>query len=279
MINPVIKIECDDQKGIIANISTELFQADLNLVNNQEFVDPVSKRFFMRTEIEGEFQPETILKSLEAKLPEGAAVELILPRKKKILLLVTKEAHCLGDLLIRCSHDEMNAEIVAVISNHNSLKDLVDKFNTPFHFASHQDLSREEHEKVISEIIGRYDCDLIVLAKYMRILSEAFTLKYKGKLINIHHSFLPAFVGANPYRQAYERGVKIIGATSHFVTSALDEGPIIAQDVMHVEHHHSAKSLALAGKDIEKAVLARALNLALEDRVFINGNKTVIFDG
>ena len=279
MKNPVITIECRDEKGIIAKIATELFHSGLNLVNNQEFVDPISKRFFMRTEIEGGFQADRILQSLRTKLPEGANVQLIKPGPKKIILLVTKESHCLGDLLIRCAHEEINAHIVGVISNHDTLRELVEKFNLPFHHIPHKDLSREEHEAELIKTINAYEADLIVLAKYMRILSAGFTETYKGELINIHHSFLPAFVGAKPYHQAYERGVKIIGATSHFVTAELDQGPIIAQDVMNVEHHHSTKALALAGKDVEKIVLARALSLVLEDRVFINGNKTVIFDG
>jgi formyltetrahydrofolate deformylase len=148
----------------------------------------------------------------------------------------------------------------------------------PFHYVPHNDLSREDHEAQITEIIGSYRPDYLVLAKFMRVLTPAFTRQYANRIVNIHHSFLPAFIGANPYRQAYQRGVKIIGATAHFVSDDLDEGPIITQDVIHINHSKSAAQLAMAGKDVEKVVLAKALKLVLEDRVFIYGNRTIIFE-
>jgi formyltetrahydrofolate deformylase len=193
------------------------------------------------------------------------------------VVLATKEHHALGDLLIRNFYQELKAEIVAVVSNHEYLRDLVAKFGIPYHYVAHQGLEREEHEGRVLEIIDGYQPEYLVLAKYMRVLSPNFVDCYRGRIINIHHSFLPAFVGAKPYHQAYERGVKIIGATAHFVSDDLDEGPIIAQDVIPVDHTFSAEEMIGAGRDVEKTVLAKALKLVFEDRVFINGNKTVVF--
>jgi formyltetrahydrofolate deformylase len=170
----------------------------------------------------------------------------------------------------------LKISIKAVISNHNTLKNLVDKFNIPFHFVSANDLSREEHEQKIIQIINQYDYDIIVLAKYMRILTSDFVETFKNKILNIHHSFLPAFIGANPYKQAFNRGVKIIGATSHLVTNDLDEGPIIAQDIVRIDHTYSWEDMRDAGRNVEKVVLSNALDLLLEDRVFVYNNKTVI---
>ena len=165
-----------------------------------------------------------------------------------------------------------------MISNHELLKDLVEKFNVPFYFIGHEKKSREEHEQELLTVIEKYNPDFLVLAKYMRILSSEFADKFANRIINIHHSFLPAFVGANPYVQAYERGVKIIGATAHFVNNNLDEGPIIAQNVIPVTHSQSAKEMAQAGRDVEKIVLANALQLVFNERVFVYRNKTIIFD-
>ena len=192
--------------------------------------------------------------------------------------MATKEPHALGDILIRYCDKELDANILAVIANRDNLKSLVKRFNIPFIYINADGLSREEHEALILKELSKYkNIDYIVLAKYMRILTPNFVKKYEGKIINIHHSFLPAFIGANPYKQAYERGVKIIGATAHFVTNDLDEGPIIAQDVIPVNHRYSWKDMQQAGRDVEKIVLARALKLVLEDRVFITNNKTVVF--
>ena len=164
-----------------------------------------------------------------------------------------------------------------MIANREVLRGLVERFDIPFVYIPADGLSREEHEAKVMEELEKYDFDVIVLAKYMRILTPAFVARYPGKILNIHHSFLPAFIGANPYKQAYERGVKIIGATAHFVTDDLDEGPIIAQDVIPVNHRFDWRDMQRAGRDVEKVVLSRALNLVLNDRVFIHGNKTIVF--
>ena len=165
-----------------------------------------------------------------------------------------------------------------MISNRPDLGKLVERFEVPFHLIPHQDIDRNTHESQVIDVLGEYACDHVVLAKYMRILSADFVDRFAGRMVNIHHSFLPAFVGANPYGQAFQRGVKIIGATAHFVTNDLDEGPIIAQNVIPIDHTHSAADMAQAGRDVEKTVLARALKLVFEDRVFVSGNRTVIFD-
>lgn len=219
----------------------------------------------------------TLESKLKSALPNGAKISLKKAGKKSLIILATKENHCLGDLLLRQESGELNADIKAVIANRAELKSLVERFSIPFFWVDSDGISREEHEGKIGEIIERFSPDLLALAKYMRILSSDFTSRYEGKIINIHHSFLPAFIGANPYKQAFARGVKIIGATAHFVTNELDEGPIIAQDIIHINHTYSWQDMQKAGRDVEKSVFAHALDLVLHDRVFINGNKTIVF--
>jgi len=270
-------IDTSDEKGLVYHISSALYECELNIEQNSEYVDKENNKFFMRTEFSGKVDSNRLLSKIKTKLPQGANIKLSKVRKKHIAILVTKESHAFGDLLIRHEADELDADIVTVISNYDTLRPLSDKFKLNFHEINADSLSREEHEKKIVEVLETYDFDYIVLAKYMRILTPSFVQKYHHKIINIHHSFLPAFIGANPYKQAHSRGVKIIGATSHFVTNDLDEGPIIYQDVVRVNHEYSASDMKKAGKDVEKIVLAKALNLVLEDRVFIYGNKTVIF--
>jgi formyltetrahydrofolate deformylase len=190
----------------------------------------------------------------------------------------TREPHCLGELLLLDAVGDLPGRIVAVVSNHDLLHGLVQRFGVPFHHVSHEGVSREAHEAELARVIEGYAPHSIVLARYMRVLSERFVGRYPQRIINIHHSFLPAFAGASPYRQAHARGVKIIGATAHFVTAELDDGPIIAQDVIHVDHAYSPERMAQAGRDVEKLVLARAVRLVLEDRVFLHGRRTVVFD-
>ena len=277
-MNHVVLIDCPDGKGLISKITNVLFQNDLNIVANGEYVDRQHNLFFMRTEVEGQVRQDKLQSELEAVLPAGAHVRISSQTLKKIVLLATKEAHCLGDLLVRCWHGGLNAQVQAVVSNHDVLKDLVNRFDIPYHFIPHEGMERRAHEIELEHILDAYQPDYIVLAKYMRILSEEFTAKYEHRMINIHHSFLPAFIGAKPYQQAFVRGVKIIGATAHFVNSDLDEGPIITQQVIPVDHAFSAEDMAKAGEDVEKITLSNALRLVLEDRVFVSGNRTVVFD-
>ena len=272
-----VLIDCDDAKGLVYKISKVFYDRDLNIDNNREFVDKEHGRFFMRTVVTGLFDIEELLAELRSVAPKDAHIRVIEPKDKKIVLLATKESHALGDILIRYADGELGADIECVIANHDTLKDLVERFDIPFFHISAEDLSREVHESKVMECIDKQEFDYIVLAKYMRILTPTFVKAYPQQIINIHHSFLPAFIGANPYKQAFERGVKIIGATAHFVTDDLDEGPIISQDVIPVNHRLSWKDMQRAGRDGEKIVLSRALSLVLQDRVFVNGNKTVIF--
>lgn len=286
-----------DSKGLIYHVTGVLFRHGLNIIHNDEYVSP-SGRFFMRTEFENgsrqseggdhAFDSAALLNELQTTIPgysnqvEGTASQsgitfrLNPKRKKNIVVMVTKEHHCLGDLLIRYAFDELDANILAVLSNYNSLQSLVGKFGIPFHFISHEEKTREEHEEAILRTMAIYEPEYVVLAKYMRVLTAGFVNHYPNRIINIHHSFLPAFIGANPYRQAYERGVKIIGATAHFVNNDLDEGPIIAQNVKEVNHRHTAVDMATEGKDVEKIVLSQALKLVFNDRVFISGNRAIV---
>lgn len=276
MSTRILLIACDDARGLVSKVTGILYQHDCNIIENGEYVDLDGNRFYMRTEFEGEIDGGQILGKLREVLPGQAEVRLVRKRKKKVVVLATREAHCLGDLLIRCTFNDMNAELQGVVANHDVLRGLSEQFGLPFDLVSADGLERDAHEAHIIEAIEQYEFDYIVMAKYMRILSDDFIKRYANRIVNIHHSFLPAFIGANPYRQAYERGVKVIGATAHFATEQLDEGPIIAQGTIPVDHTHSASDMARAGRDVEKTVLARALHLVFEDRVFVHGNKTVI---
>ncbi len=272
-----VLIDCPDEKGLVYKISKVFYEMGLNIDKNQEFVDEQTNKFFMRTKVSGTFEVDALQNAIKAVVPHEAHVRVIVPSKKRIVLLATKESHALGDILIRWEAGELNAQIEAVIANHKDLKALTRRFDIPFMYVSTDGIDRQEHEKRMVEVLGELSFDYIVLAKYMRILSDDFVKRFEWKIINIHHSFLPAFIGANPYKQAYERGVKIIGATAHFVTSDLDEGPIISQDVIAVNHNYSWQDMQSAGRDVEKIVLSRALHLVLNDRVFIHQNRTIVF--
>lgn len=273
-----VLIDANDEKGLVHKVSSIFYNYDLNILSNSEFVDKENNKFFMRSVVDGDVDKAELQNSIAKILPKNSSVKVIEPKKKNIIIMATKELHALGDILIRHEAGELEANILAVISNYDKLESLVSKFDIPYIAISHEGLERSEHENKIIESINSFkNVDYVVLAKYMRILTPEFVQTYEDKIINIHHSFLPAFIGANPYKQAYERGVKIIGATAHFVNNNLDEGPIIAQEVIHVNHAYSWKDMQRSGKDVEKVVLSRALKLALEDRIFVYANKTVIF--
>ncbi len=274
--NKILLTDCPDAKGLISKITNICYKHQLNIVHNNEFVDFETKHFFMRTELQGIFYEETLLADLAMSLPEGTNCRLISTKRKRIVILVTKEAHCLGDILMKNYYGGLDVEIAAVIGNHNSLRTLAERFDVPFFCISHQDLTREEHDQLLAEKIDEFSPDYIVLAKYMRVLNPKFVARYPNRVINIHHSFLPAFIGAKPYQQAYERGVKIIGATAHFINNELDQGPIIMQNVINIDHTYSAEAMMKAGRDVEKTVLSRALDLALHDRIFVYKNKTIV---
>ena len=279
MENTLVLIQCKDNVGLVSSISQVLSEHDLNIITMREFVDEVACLFFARIECKGLVEDNQLLsRELEEALPENAMVRVNPSKQKKIAILVTKEYHCLGDILMRHSFKTLGGEIQCVIGNHEDLRAITERFSLPFYMVSHDNKDKQSFEKEVQEVLALYKPDYLVLAKFMRILSPDFIKHYSGRIINIHHSFLPAFIGANPYQQAFNRGVKIIGATAHFVTNDLDEGPIITQEITHVNHSFNASQMRIAGREVEKAVLSKAISLVLEDRVFITGNKTVVFE-
>ncbi|MEX0663066.1 MAG: formyltetrahydrofolate deformylase [Balneolaceae bacterium] len=278
MSNQIILIDCPDEKGLVYNITKVIYDYGLNIISNQEFVDIGSNYFFMRTVVENNGLDEKFESQLQSVLPTSANVRLATIKKRPVVILATKESHCLGDLLLKNAYGELPSDVRAVVSNHDNLRPLANSFDIPFHHICSEGISREEHELQVKECIDQYSPDYLVLAKYMRIFTPDFVSSYPNRIINIHHSFLPAFAGASPYRKAFERGVKIIGATSHFVTNYLDEGPIIAQNVIPINHTYTAEGMTQAGRDVEKNVLSNALKLVLEEKVFIYKNRTVLFE-
>lgn len=273
----ILRIVCPDRKGLIFNTMKILLKYNSNILENEEFVDESNSTFFMRTEFILDGNVIELKKELELFFQDASKLELFPKQKKKLWVLVTKEHHCLSDILLKSFHGDWNAVVKGVISNHETLRAFSELFRYKYYFVSHENKTREEMEREIASAIdSQGEFDYIVLAKYMRIFSKTFVDRYKHKIVNIHHSFLPAFVGARPYKQAFDRGVKIIGATAHFVTENLDEGPIIQQGVIPVDHTYTEEDLKNSGKDVEVRVLSEAIKLLLEDRVFINGNKTVI---
>ena len=273
----ILKVSCDDEKGLILRISEIVVKNGLNYLSTNEFVDHENHRFYMRAVLDGELEVKGFVNTLLAFLLRSAQVFCEESRRKNIVVMATKENHCLGDILIRENSGDLNANVLAVVANHEDLREFASKFDVPFICVPSDGVGREEHEKMVLAKLKKLNFDYLILAKYMRILSRDFVLNYEEKIINIHHSFLPAFIGANPYKQAYERGVKIIGATAHFVTECLDEGPIITQDVVLVNHEMDWQDMRRAGRNIEKVVLTRALDLVFDERVFVHKNKTVIF--
>ena len=279
----IVLVECDDTKGLIHKITGVLFELGCNIENQDEFVDKEANRFFMRTELTGLANCDELAPRLLSILPCDASVRVVKKRKKRIAVLGSLEPHCIGDLLIRHKYGELQADIEMFISNHESLGELAEKFGIPFYYVPDKDvagqsLNRLEHETELLKILELANLDYIVLAKYMRILTPDFVSKFENKMVNIHHSFLPAFIGANPYKRAFERGVKIIGATAHFVTADLDCGPIIAQGIVRINHAKGVKEMVQQGRNVEKIVLAEALRLVFADRVFVHRNRTIIFD-
>jgi len=274
----IIVIQCADQVGLVAAISSVVSKQQLNIVSMREYVDQAANLFFMRLEVEEITNATELETQLRAVLPADVTIHINPTPEKKIVVLVTKEYHCLADILIRNYFNTLGATVQCVIGNYDHLRDVCERFGIEFHHVSHEEKSKDDFEHQIMDLIKPHNPDYLVLAKFMRILSPAFVAQYPMRVINIHHSFLPAFIGANPYRKAYERGVKLIGATAHFVSNELDEGPIIAQQIIPVNHSFTVTDMVNAGKEIETSVLAKALKLVFEDRVFVYNNKTVVFE-
>jgi len=271
----IIVIQCTDQVGLVASISGLLAKKGFNIISMHEHVDNTENIFFMRLEVDKAEGAKDLETSFHEILPAGAIIKINPEAEKKIIVLVTKEYHCLADILVRNYFKTLGAQVQCVIGNYNILQDICLRFDIPFHFVQ-AGADKEAFEQSIIELTQQYDHDYLVLAKFMRILSHDFVSRFPMKIINIHHSFLPAFAGASPYRQAYERGVKLIGATAHYVTDELDEGPIIAQQIIPANHSLTVQDMVRAGKEIETAVLAKALKLVFDDRVLVYKNKTVV---
>ena len=276
----IATLQCTDQPGIVHAMTTAVLNCDGNIIENQQFTDSTTNTFVMRTRFETTRELTDAQISLSAGLSKFSPMLQIRESAKKprALVLVTKESHCLRDLLYLLELGELPIEIPMVISNREDLRSLVESHNIPFTYLPVSDKNKAEQEKIMISKISELEIDFVVLARYMQILSSEFCQAMPGKIINIHHSFLPGFKGAKPYHQAHDRGVKIIGATAHFVTSDLDEGPIIEQDVAHVTHASTPEELISLGRDIERRVLAKAVKLYAEDRIFIVGKRTVIFN-
>lgn len=281
----ILVLSCPDRPGIVSAVSSRLFEAGCNILDAQQFDDTETGQFFMRVVFDrGEpAKSEPEISGSIAELAERLAMKFTLRQssaKKRVMLLVSKFDHCLADLLYRWRIGELPMEVTAIVSNHSrehlSSTDLAE---LPFYHLPVTKQTKMEQETRIWELVQETNTDLVVLARYMQILSDGFSAKLSGRCINIHHSFLPGFKGAKPYHQAHERGVKLIGATAHYVTSDLDEGPIIEQDVERISHRDTPEDLVRKGRDIERRVLARAVRHHLEDRVVLNGRKSVVFTG
>lgn len=281
----ILALSCPDRPGIVSAVSGLLFESGCNILDAQQFDDIETGRFFMRVVFNrlGQARSEAEIAALIEELAERLVMTFTLRKssaKKRVMLLVSKFDHCLADLLYRWRIGELPMEVTAVASNH-SREHLAstDLAELPFYHLPLTAQTKMEQEGRIWELVQETRTDLVVLARYMQILSDGFSAKLSGRCINIHHSFLPGFKGAKPYHQAHQRGVKLIGATAHYVTSDLDEGPIIEQDVERISHRDTPDDLIRKGRDIERRVLARAVHHHLEDRVMLNGKKTVVFTG
>jgi formyltetrahydrofolate deformylase len=275
----IILIQCSDEVGLVTRITRILAEHRLNIVTMREFVDEAASLFFTRVEcVDNGSNAELLQKELQSHLPADTWINIVPKKEKRVAVLVTREYHCLGDILVRQYFQTLGARVCCVVGNHDDLRGFTEQFSLPFYRITHEGKTKESFETEILEILDQYEPDYLVLAKFMRILSPQFTDRFPNRILNIHHSFLPAFAGARPYRRAFERGVKLIGATAHFVTNDLDEGPIIAQQIIPVNHNFGVNDMVIAGKEIEKSVLNTAMHLVFEDRVFVTGNKTIVFE-
>ena len=279
--NTVLTVSCKSTRGIVAAISNYLAEKGCNIVDSSQFDDLESDKFFMRisfiseagteiAEIVDQFAPVAKKFDMEHQFYEG-------DKRTKVLLMVSRFGHCLNDLLYRWKIGALPIDIVGVVSNHFDYQKVIVNHDIPFHHIKVTKENKPQAEARLMEVVEQSGAELIVLARYMQVLSDAVCKKMSGRIINIHHSFLPSFKGANPYKQAFERGVKLIGATAHYVTADLDEGPIIEQDVARITHAQSAGDYVSIGRDVESQVLARAVHAHIHHRTFMNGNKTIVF--
>lgn len=282
----VLTLSCPDAPGIVFSVSGLLYQAGCNILDSQQYGDPATGLFFMRVHFSApaHFDDADKLELLFSELRQRYSMQArihALARRTRVLIAVSRQAHCLNDLLFRWRAGQLPMDVVGVVSNHTDCAALAAHYGVPFHHeplaAGADAATKREQERRIEALMRDHGVGLLVLARYMQILSAEFCAALAGNAINIHHSFLPSFKGARPYAQAHDRGVKLIGATAHFVTADLDEGPIIEQDVQRVDHSLDVDELTAAGQDVENQVLARAVRWQLEHRILLNGHKTVVF--
>ena len=282
MSSYILRLACPDQVGIVAAVSNYLADNLCNIQDSAQFGDPYSKQFFMRVHFEtiDKAHSRDDLRRSFANVAMRFNMSWRLEdfrKKARLLLMVSRHGHCLNDLLYRCTNNILNAEVKAIVSNHRDFEELAGNHSIPYYYLPVNSENKSQQEEQIIKLATGLEVDLLVLARYMQVLSPEFCSRFKDRIINIHHSFLPGFKGARPYHQAYERGVKIIGATAHFVTESLDEGPIIEQEIERVDHSHDPDELASMGRDLESLTLAKAVRYYVEQRILLNGNKTVVF--
>ncbi len=283
-VTAIIRIHCPDQRGIVARVTDFIHRNNGNVVALDQHTDREESRFYMR--IEWELDGFALTQDqIEPAFQHAIATPCQMNwkinfsnHKPRMAIMVSKMSHCLYDLLARYQGKELEVEIPLIVGNHQQMESIAKQFNIPFHHLVVTSANKAEQEAQQIKLMEEHDIDFIVLARYMQILSPAFIQRYPEKIINIHHSFLPAFAGAKPYHAAHARGVKIIGATSHYVTEELDAGPIIEQDIIRISHHDSTESLVQKGKDLEKIVLSRAVQAHIARRTLVYKNKTVIFN-
>ncbi|WP_438970508.1 formyltetrahydrofolate deformylase [Methylophaga sp.] len=281
MSSIVFLIQCADRKGLVAGITSFFAERQFNILHCQQYTDVEIGQYFMRIKLEDDGslshqQLESEFTSFAQTLDLSWSVRYS-DVPYRVALLVTRASHCPYDLLLREYEGELKCDIPVIIGNHKDLEQMARQFEKPFYHLPISKDTKLDQEAAIKKLLAEYDIDLVVMARYMQILSEQFVQEFSGRVINIHHGFLPAFQGAKPYHQAYERGVKIIGATAHYATVELDEGPIIEQDVQRVMHDNSPEDLVMIGKDIERLVLARAVKAHIEHRIIISGRRTIVF--
>jgi len=280
MTEYVLRLQCADQAGIIHAVSTGLLDCGANIVEQAQFSDPDLNEFCLRTRFETPEEDiervKTTLAAQIARFHPEFTLRLISDRRR-VLLMVSKYDHCLVDLLYRHSIGDLHVDIPVIVSNHEDCRSIADAHGIPFVYLPVAPENKTAQEQALLKLVSDYSIDFVVLARYMQVLSAGLCEALPGRIINIHHSFLPGFVGAKPYHQAYNRGVKMIGATAHFVTAHLDEGPIIDQDIQRVGHAQTAEDLVSIGRDVERRVLSHTVGLVAEDRVFLVGRRTVVF--
>lgn len=276
----ILRLNCEDRAGIVAAVATVLSNTQCNIEESSQYNDPLSDQFYMRV-VFNPTQPESLenLKNAFEKIADEFSMDWQIcddTKAVKTAIMVSQHDHCLHDLIYRWRTHLLPIEITAIISNHENAKEMADYHELPFHYLPITKETKKQQEEKVHQIVEETGTELIVLARYMQILSEDLCNKYPQRIINIHHSFLPGFKGAKPYHQAYERGVKIIGATAHFVTTDLDEGPIITQDIERIDHSHTPTKMKHLGQDIESRVLARAVDLYTQRRIFMKNKRTII---